>query len=288
MNFEISSGKLKVKVNSRGAELSSVLLEGVERLWQANTSIWPRHAPVLFPIVGKLKRDTYLFSDKNYNLNQHGFARDNEFTLVNKTHNKIVFELRTNDSTLERYPFEFSLQVIYSVEETKINCSYIVSNVSKHKMYFGIGAHPGFKIPIHLNEKFTDYYLVFESERPFYISKLNNGLLSETKEELVLTNGKIKVTKELFENDALVFENAQVNSVSLVSSISKNGIELDCKNWPYFGIWGKKGCEEFICLEPWHGITDSVNANGDLKQKKGINKLNSGESFECSFSMNFF
>lgn len=288
MSFEISSERLKIKINTKGAELSSILLEGTERLWQANKDVWPRHAPVLFPIVGKLKNDTYLYSGKNYKLSQHGFARDLEFTLVNKTLNKIVFELKNNDSTLKHFPFEFSLQIIYSVENTTIVCTYVVSNLSKHEMYFGIGAHPGFKLPIDKDEQFTDYYLAFENENPFFITKLDNGLLSENKTNLVLNNGKLPLQLSLFDNDALVFENAQINSVSLVSSKTKRGVKLECKNWPYFGIWSKKGCEEFICLEPWHGITDTCNSYGDLVKKKGINKLNSGDKFECSFSMNFF
>lgn len=288
MTFEISSEKLLVKINTKGAELSSVLFEGIERLWHAKKDIWPRHAPVLFPIVGKLKNDTYLFSGKNYSLNQHGFARDNEFTMVNKSNNKIVFELKSNDATLENFPFEFTLQIIYLVQDAKINCTYVVSNHSQYEMYFGIGAHPGFKVPIGNNEQFADYYLAFENEKPLLITKLENGLLSESKASLSLNKGKLPLQVNLFDNDALVFENAQVNVISLISSKSKKGVKLECMNWPYFGIWSKKGCDEFVCLEPWHGITDSGNTNGDLKQKKGINKLNSGESFECSFSMDFF
>jgi len=289
MEHQLKSNHLNVTINSKGAELSSVKLNGVEYLWQAKAEVWPRHAPVLFPIVGKLKENTFKFNDKNYSLSQHGFARDYDFKMTSQTENEITFELR-NTATLQKlYPFEFIFQIKYSIEKSKIVCQYTISNPSSQaNLFFSVGAHPGFKVPLLENEKFTDYTLNFHNSKKFFVTELADGLLTNTKKELALIDGDLKLTNDLFNADALVFEDSQIDSIGLRSIISGKGVELECKNWPYFGIWSKKGHNEFICLEPWYGIADSIDSIGDLETKKGIIQLKPFEEFDCSFSMRFF
>lgn len=281
MVYELRSNSISIKVNSKGAEIISVVKDDLEYIWQAKPEVWARHAPVLFPIVGRLKDNTFTYKGNTYTLPQHGFARDMEFQCVHQTTSEVSFELKSDEHTKKNFPFDFKLVISYKVKDNTVICAYEVSNPSTEILYFSIGAHPGFK-----TDNLNDHTLRFE-DKPCDITLLENGLLSEHKEKLHLHTGELPLETTLFERDALVFENKQVEVVELVSPNGR-GVEIGCKDWPYFGVWSKKACNEFICLEPWHGITDTHESNGDITQKKGIIKLDGGKAFECDYSMRFF
>jgi galactose mutarotase-like enzyme len=275
MVYNLNSDILSVSINSKGAEIASVKRDGIEYIWQAKPEVWPRYAPVLFPIVGKLK---------NGSLPQHGFARDREFTCISQSETAISFSLNSDDETKKLFPYEFNLAIKYSIKKDVIICAYEVTNPSSGNLFFSIGAHPGFATP----DQLPNYVLKFKANKPYEITLLSNGFLTESKERFHIHNGETNLNSSLFDKDALVFENAQIDLIELVSTKSGRGVELSCKGWPYFGIWSKTGCNDFVCLEPWHGITDAVEATADLSQKKGIIKLEAGKKFLCSFSMRFF
>jgi len=288
MSVTISSSALTCRINKQGAELSSVKnSEGTEFIWQANKEIWARHAPVLFPTVGKLKDNTFIFENKKYELPQHGFARDMKFTLVHLTESVCTFQLVSNEETLKKYPFNFILEITYEVKDNKLITTYNVTNSSDSLLYFAIGAHPGFNVPLEKGERFEDYYLEFEPSSSYNTTVLKDGLLTEFKKELKLEGNRLNLTSALFDNDALVFEDHQINTISLGSFISNHKIKMECSHWPYFGIWSKKGSREFVCLEPWYGITDRSNSDKQFVNKKGLLLLDPDKDFTCSFSVTF-
>ncbi|MES2679342.1 MAG: aldose 1-epimerase family protein [Bacteroidota bacterium] len=282
MQHQLISDQLKVLINHAGAEICSVKnTRGVEYIWGGNVQVWARHAPVLFPIVGRLKNDVYTFNGHEYHLSQHGFARDMPFDLVKKNESCCIFELRETPETKRLYPFDFNLQISYELKGSVIFCAYTVKNPSAQSLFFSIGAHPGFNCPLNPDEKFEDYYLEFEHDKLVKTS-LDAGLRLGT-EKVHVEDKKLFLSKSLFDADALVFENNQVNKISLRSSKSDHGVTIGCAGWPYFGIWTKKGTSEFICLEPWYGITDGADAGGTLKKKAGILELVPQKEFSCSF-----
>lgn len=287
--FELHNRFLSVKINSIGAELCSVYSKkhDTEYLWQADKEVWARHAPVLFPVVGKLKSDFFIFNDNEYNLSQHGFARDSDFICIEKNDDSICFELSANENTIKNFPFHFNLQIKYVLKETVLSIHYSVFNPDNYKLFFSIGAHPGFNCPLVPDELFTDYSLHFNNLESLNVSKLQSGLIDDETYSIQLEDGKLNLNASLFENDALVLKNNQVNQVKLISRKSGRGVEMTCDNWPYFGIWTKKQTNHFICLEPWHGIADSVHTDHQLENKEGIVSLNPYETFDCHFSLNF-
>lgn len=288
--FQLQNKVLSIKVNSYGAELCSVISNEsqIEYIWQANEKVWARHAPNLFPIVGKLKNGKYTYQSKEYELPQHGFARDNEFICIEERSDFILFEFTANESTLEKFPFHFSLQIGYQLTDNKIEVSYSVFNPDSKDLYFSIGAHPAFNCPLQQNESFNDYELYFPNNKSIVINALNDGLITEQTQQVVLENNRLNVSKELFNNDALVCMNAQIDEVKLVSKKSKHGVSLISKDWPYYGIWSKKGTGQFVCLEPWYGIADNEHADGNFESKIGIIKVESERYFNCSFDILFF
>lgn len=289
MEFQLFNDKLKVTVNSKGAELTQIVFDQKQYLWEADPSVWPRHAPVLFPVVGKLKNDSYTYQGNSYELTQHGFAREMEFSFGFKTNTEIQLTLTQTEESLKKYPFEFKLDIGYKLVDDTIVCSYRVDNTSLNDpLYFSIGAHPGFKIPLDPSEAFEEYELLPEGRNNYRVTSLNNGLITDLTKELQLSSGKLKLSKELFDTDALVFENGQVNSIELRSNVTGHGVRLESDLWPYFGIWSKKGCDRFVCLEPWFGIADHENSTQDLTQKKGIIKLEPKGIFNAKYTIQLF
>jgi galactose mutarotase-like enzyme len=285
--INLQSNKLKISINTKGAELFSVKNnQGLEFIWQADNNIWPRHAPVLFPIVGKLKENKFLHEGVEYQLPQHGFARDTEFEIIHQTKTECVFQLQSNDESRKNFPFDFVFQITFTLEENILQTKYSVKNSGDSPILFSVGAHPGFNCPLLPNENFEDYYLAFETEK-LTLTTLDGGLRKSAKKVIHLQNKQLPITKTLFDQDALVLEDQQINEVTLASKKNKHSIKLNCQNWPYFGIWSKKSCEKFICLEPWHGIADNISGNKNLSKKDGILHLASKKEFNCSFSCTF-
>lgn len=287
MQTQLVSELLQVIINHHGAELSSAKNnEGLEYIWQADKSVWPRHAPVLFPIVGKLKGNSYSLNNRNYELNQHGFARDSAFRLVSYTTTSCTFELSSNEESKKNFPYDFIFQIHYELDKNTLHTHYKIINPSEQALLFSVGAHPGFNCPLGTNELFEDYYLKFE-KTDLNITELNEGLLTEQLTPLKLEEDILHLNSQTFDNDALVFLNNQINTISLLSKKSTHKIQLNCKNWPYFGIWSKKGCTRFICLEPWYGVADDERTNQSFLEKAGLIKLEAKKQFDCSFSITF-
>jgi len=284
MQHKLVSDLLTVRINSFGAELASIKNNaGLEFIWIAKKDVWGRHAPILFPIVGRLKDNKYTLNNKTYALAQHGFARDNDFTLTQGNDQTCTFQLNASDETRKAYPFDFHLQITYTLNGNALTCAYKVKNPSQSEIIFSIGAHPGFNCPLTTTETFEDYYLEFE-KNSFVQTTLADGLTSGKKEFETFCK-IVYLSKTLFENDALVFEDNQIDKIVLRSSKSSHQIVLTCKDWPCFGIWTKKGTTEFICLEPWFGIADDVNSMHELRHKPEMIRLGAQKVFECNFSI---
>ena len=283
MNTSISNKILTASIKHAGAELFSLIdNQKKEYIWNGNPDFWPKHSPILFPIVGSLKNDTYTFNEKEYHLSRHGFARDMEFQLIKKTESSATFSLPYNEETLQKYPFKFELQIIYELQENKLNVAYKVINKGETQIPFSIGAHPAFALP----EEFSNYSIQFEKEEKLKYSLLEDGLISNKTEILETTENEVSLNYKLFENDALVFKTLESNSLTILEN-SKPYIKVDFKDFPNLGIWTKENAP-FICIEPWFGYSDALEKFGDLFKKEGIIILEANQTFNTSFDIEIF
>jgi len=283
LNTAISNKTLSASIKHAGAELFSLIdNQNKEYMWNGNPDFWPKHSPILFPIVGSLKNDTYIFDEKEYHLSRHGFARDKEFELIDKTESSATFSLSYNEETLQKYPFKFELQIIYNLEENKLNIGYKVINKGETPLPFSIGAHPAFSLP----EEFSNYSLQFEKEEKLEYSLLEDGLISNTTATLETSNNTVPLNYKLFENDALVFKKLESNSLTILEN-SKQYIKVDFEDFPSLGIWTKEKAS-FICIEPWFGYSDTLEKFGDLFKKEGIIVLEANQTFNTSFDIEIF
>jgi len=280
LDTTISNSTLKASIKHAGAELFSLKNnQNKEYIWEGNPDFWGKHSPVLFPIVGTLKNNTYTSNDKEYQLSRHGFARDMEFELINKTENSATFSLQSNAETLKKYPFEFELQLIYTLKETTLDIEYKVINKGENKMPFSIGAHPAIALP----ENFENYAFKFEKEEVLKYSLLENDLISNKTETLETTDNLVPLNYKLFENDALVFKTLESNSLTILEN-SKPYVKVDFADFPSLGIWTKDQAP-FVCIEPWFGYSDTAENSGDLFEKEGILILDPQQTFNSKFSI---
>ena len=290
MIYQLSNDLLLVSIASQGAELQSIFHKEhkLEYMWDANPAFWSKKSPVLFPIVGGLKNSTYTFEGQSYQLNRHGFARERNFEVTAQTGHSITFTLSADEESLKVYPFHFRFSVIYTLDQNKLQVTYEVENAGKQEMYFSVGAHPAFAVPLVEGTVFTDHYLVFSNKETAGKWPLSpEGLIETAPVSLLENENTLALTKELFYGDALVFKHLQSNSISILNHKNSHGLKLSYKGFSYMGIWSYKD-SDFVCIEPWCGIADSVNASGNLTEKEGINALSSKEIFVRSWSVELF
>ena len=283
MITSISNSKLTAQIKHLGAELCSLKNNtNTEFVWNGNPEFWGKHSPVLFPIVGTLKNNTYSIDNKEYKLSRHGFARDMEFELIKKEVNSVTFALKSSEKTLKLYPFKFELHIIYTLEETCLIIQYVVINSNNIAMPFSIGAHPAFS----LTGNFEEYAIEFEQEESLNYFLLENDLVSNTTQKLETNNKKITLSYRLFDADALVFKILKSNSLSILKN-SEPLFKINFEGFPNLGIWTKNNAP-FICIEPWYGYSDTSESTGDLFEKEGIQILEANTIFKTTFSIDIF
>lgn len=281
MTTTISNTTSTAKINHLGAELYSLQSNDTKKeyIWEGNPEFWGKHSPVLFPIVGTLKDNSYQINNTTYQLSRHGFARDMNFELIDKTPDSVTFSIQSSEKTLKVYPFQFELQIIYSLEGKKLNIEYKIINKNQSQLPFSIGAHPAFS----LVGNFEDYAIAFEKEEPLIYNLLENNLISNKTQILGTKNNLVQLNYRLFENDALVFKNLQSRSLCIL----KNQIPLlkvHYQGFPHLGIWTKKEAP-FLCIEPWYGYSDTSDTTGNLFKKEGIQIIEENAIFSSKFAI---
>ncbi|MFC5269095.1 aldose 1-epimerase family protein [Adhaeribacter terreus] len=288
MTHTLRNSEFEVKIKAKGAEVCSFrrLSDNTEYIWQGDTKIWPRHAPVLFPIVGRLPEHKYFLNGKSYHLPQHGFARDMIFTPVEANDNTLTMELHWSDITMTHYPFHFRLLVSYALDDNTLQVDYRVMNLDEQEMPFSIGAHPGFNCPLKPENKFEDYYLEFDEDQNLDRHLLNDGLLIGETETVLKNDKKLALTRELFKQDAIVLKENKAQTMRLKSDADDRQVEIKFRGFPYLGIWSPPKPEaNLLCLEPWHGIASNTGEPTEITEKEGIILLPSGHKFECSYQI---
>jgi galactose mutarotase-like enzyme len=273
MIITISNSQLSATINTLGAELISLVKNHKNYIWNIDETYWNKTSPVLFPIVGRLKNDSYSFNEKTYQLPRHGFARNMEFSFDKKSDSQVIFELNETEETKAIYPFSFKLLMAYTLMENQLVIEYFVRNQSDEVLPFSIGAHPAFAI----SDKFENYSLQFNAADTFETHHLENESFNGKTTLVETKNNSIALNYALFEKDALVFKQLKSNEVILKNK-EKEILKVNYDHFPYLGIWTKQNAP-FLCIEPWCGLADSTNHNGNLEEKEGMNHLPAGDDF---------
>ncbi len=276
---------LKIALEDRGAELKSIieLSDGTEYLHDGNPDWWKYSSPVLFPFVGKVLNNKYRVDGKEFELPQHGFARTSNFKCVREDEDNIVFQLTWDEDTLEVYPYKFNLDITYILKDNRVEIVWTVKNLDDKDMYFSIGAHPALRCPIVAGENFEDCYLKFNVAEDSSRLLLKSTGLSHDRVP-TLSGKEFNLNYEIFEGDALIFDDLKSDMISVCSRKSNKSITLIAKGFPFWGIWTPKAGAPFVCIEPWLGHADFEDFHGDITEKDGIIKLAAGKTFDAGYA----
>ena len=286
----LENDALSIDVNPKGAELSKFFSKttGLEYQWDGDPVLWAGRSPVLFPIVGTLKHDTYYHNGKKYHLPRHGFARNMMFEKTSAEKHSVGFSLKSSADTLDRYPFPFQLEVIHRLSGPMISVRYRVTNTGSDTMYFSIGGHPAFCIPFEKGLKYSDYYFEFSDEENAGRWPLSHeGLVEAMPTPLLEHRRKLPLNRDLFVNNAIILKRLNSKTVRLKTDRSPHGLEFHFGGFPFLGLWSAKDAN-FVCIEPWCGLADSVNADQQLIHKEGIEILSPAQVFEREWSVTVF
>jgi galactose mutarotase-like enzyme len=276
----ISNSNLTAQIKHLGAELFSLKSDhNKEYIWEGNPTFWGKHSPILFPIVGTLKNNSYSINNEKYQLNRHGFAREMEFELLEKTDDSATFSLVSTIETKKVYPFDFELQISYSLDGSKLNIDYKVINKSDLIMPFAIGAHPALALP----GNFEEYSLEFQQDEILKYYLLEEGLISNHTNELQLDKKQLGLNYKQFENDALVFKTLKSKSITILKNTNPF-LKVNFSDFPNLGIWTVVNAP-FLCIEPWFGYSDTTEEYDDFSKKEGIQLLKKRDTFESNYSI---
>jgi len=239
-------------------------------LWQGG-EIWSGQSPLLFPVVGRLRDDVYCLNGREYTMPKHGFARKKEFVLESSTKEEMTFLLTESEETLKGFPFPFELRVKYYFTDDGFVMEHRVKNTGSEKMYFSIGAHPGFQCAM------GDRVVMDEAETSAAFRLDANGLRAEKQLPVFENSREVVVTPEVFAEDALIFDGLKSAGCTLERADGRK-IHVNFGGAPCLGLWAKPGAP-YVCIEPWYGIDDRWNSGHDFTVKERICALEAGEEF---------
>ena len=283
----LSNETLRVEVSAHGAELQSIRKGDVEYLWQGDSRYWGRRSPVLFPIVGSVWEARYRVDGTEYQLGQHGFARDMDFTLVCATDTEVRYRLESSEETLAKYPWPFVLEIAYRLHDNKVDVIWEVTNPSDKELPFQIGAHPAFYYPDYDPQTKERGFFSFDKKEGIDYILISEKGCAETAVEypLPLKDGMLPLDTSSFDRDAFIIEKSQVSKVTLHRQDGSAWLSLSF-DAPLVGLWSPPGKNApFICIEPWYGRCDRAHYQGEYKDKDWINTLAPGEKFSSVYTI---
>lgn len=266
-------------VKEMGAELTSLKSKktGFEYIWNGNVDIWYGQSPILFPIIGRLLDDKYRYDGKEYSMAKHGIVRKKPFRLESKTEDTLVFCQSSDEDSLKSYPFEFDLFVEFKLTNVGLSVTHKVVNKDSKVMYYSFGAHPAFNCEI-------GDYLVFSENEELLTERIDHeSILIEEKFPVDMDGKNLVITKDLFNDDALILSGYKSKAVTLKSDNHNRTIKFNFDS-PLLGIWAKPGAP-YVCIEPWWGVNDNYDKKSDISQKRAIMSLPSKESKDFNWNV---
>ena len=284
----LSNGILTVQVNEFGAELQSIRKNGHEYLWQGDPAFWGRRSPVLFPIVCSVGEKKYRVDGREYEMGQHGFARDTEFTLVSESDSEVWYRMESTEATRKVYPWDFVLEIGYKLSGNSLEVMWKVTNPSTEDIFFQIGAHPAFNYPDYNPQTQERGFFVFDNQGPLDCIRIKEkGCVdAETLHPLALEDSTLALTRNTFDEiDTIILQDSQVAEVALLKPDRTPYLTVRF-DAPVIGLWSPP-CKNapFICIEPWYGRCDRANYEGDFRYRDWVNTLASGATFSASYTI---
>ena len=280
MIYTIENEALKVQISDRGAEMMSIQTkDGTEYLWQGDEKYWGDRALNLFPYIARLTEGKYTLDGQTYHMDIHGFVKTSVLVPEEQKADRITLKLTQNEETLAQYPFDFIYRIRYELDGNRLGIVFSVTNSNDRTMYFGIGGHPGFQVPLEDGLSFEDYFLEFESEgqsgtgaqTPVRIGFSPTCFLNGKDEPWPLEKGcRIPLRHDLFDDDAIVLSHTP-KTVVLRSEKGGRGVRVCFPQMPYIGFWhAVKKPAPYVCIEPWSSLPSRQDVVEELSEQPGL------------------
>lgn len=279
----LRSDRLSATVKAHGAELCSLKDGTTEFIWQAGPE-WPRHAPLLFPIVGRLAKDELLHRGKTYRMTQHGFARDSRFAWAERGERRCVLVLEDNETTRALYPFPFRLTAIYTLDDAGLDLTLTIANTGKETLPASIGGHPAFNWPLQAGLAKESYALTFASAEASPIRRLDGGLLRPATEPSPVKGAVLPLSEFLFTDDAVIFDRIESHAVRYAAP-SGPSLKMSWRGFRELGVWSKPSGAPFLCIEPWRGYASPAGFDGEFSDKPGLLHIAAGAEEQLSYGI---
>ena len=271
----IENNDIRVAVRDLGAELTSLFDKHnkIEHLWQADPTVWPWHAPVLFPVVGRCLNDVIVIDGQGYHMERHGFARKSNFTLISQNPSRLHFKLSASEKTLSIYPYLFDFHIIYEIKNSHLIQTFEVENRGKDTMYFQLGSHPGFAVPFLAGEVYEDYFIEFDKDMVLDRENINDhGFFDTSISNVINGTNRLPLEADMFNKDAIIIKELQSRKVTIKSTKNPHALSVEFPDFNYLGLWAKAGAA-YICIEPWLGCADTMDRPVAFQDKEGILSL---------------
>lgn len=282
---QIRYGDICATVKAQGAELCSLRAAGTEFIWQAGPA-WPRHAPLLFPIVGRLANDTLRHRGKTYRMTQHGFARDSRFGWIERGESHCTLVLEDSEATRAVFPFPFRLTVAYTLDDAGLALSLVITNTGDEVLPASLGGHPAFNWPLRPDMAKESYALTFSHAEPHSVRRLDGGLMRAAAEPTPVRDAVLPLSEALFADDAVIFDRIESQSVRYAAGRADSGgpsLSLSWQGFRELGVWSKPSGAPFLCIEPWRGYASPVGFDGEFTDKPGLMHIAPGAEELLSF-----
>lgn len=286
MNIEISSRGFSAVVETQGAELRSFRREfdGDDMIWQRTGGIWEGSAPILFPVIGRMKNGSYFLNGREWKMPKHGLVCKQEWTIVRRDPERVVLRTVDNQETCEHYPFHYRFDATFSISRGSLSVSYAITNTGKEPMLFSVGSHPGISLPME-GTSLEDYTIRFNRPEQGEVRRLTPaGLLSAKPERVMAGADRIPLTHDIFVDDALFLTNIASDVITIGNDKIGRYVEVKTGGAPDLGLWAKPGAP-YVCVEPWFGHDDLEDHDGNLENKRGILRLQSGAVFKTGYAL---
>ncbi len=288
MQTTIKNKYISLTVDNHGAEIRSIIKNGVEYIHQPNPQTWNRSAPYLFPNIGAIKDKQTFINGQPYPLPKHGFLRDCDLTLVDQSESKLTYQLNNSAETENFFPFKFELLIIYFLVDSSVSVRFLVRNLDEKILPFNLGLHPAFNVPLNSKEHFEDYRIEFTAGQDYQIPTvdLKTGLIDWKATIRRFQNLKtLPLNYHDYDNDALIFTNVPSRKVSLLNK-NNSGVSIEFLDFPLLGIWTPNHVQaDFICLEPWIGCGDSPTGTGNFAEKQNIIQIEKNNTWTTEFNI---
>ncbi len=279
---EIKNDMISVEINTLGAEMRKITVNGEDRLWSGDPAFWSGTAPVMFPICGGLPDDVFTYNGNEYSLVKHGFARLSEFEVEKATDISATFLLKSNKDTIKMYPWDFEFRITYTLRGSTIKIDYDVKNLSNDTMYVSPGAHEAYSCP----DGIENYDVIFEKKETLNACVLDGNLIAHETKPIIKESNILPLYTRFFEVDALVFKDLKSRSATLRNRVTGQSVTVNFEGFDYFLLWQKAGAG-YICMEPWTGIPPMVDAGKDITEKEGITAVAAGDTLKLTHSISF-